>query len=65
MNVQTVQFYCLEDELTNRSVQSCGLGDELTNRSVRSYGLEDNLQTDQFSLTSMSSHEQLFKTQSQ
>jgi hypothetical protein len=60
-----VQFHCLEYDLTNRSVQSCGLGDELTKRSVRSHGLEDNLQTNQFILTSMSSHEQLFKTQSQ
>jgi hypothetical protein len=62
---RSVQFHCLEDELINISVQSCVLGDELTNRSVRSHGLEDNLQTYQFSLTSMSSHEQLFKTQSQ
>jgi hypothetical protein len=59
---RSVQFHCLEDELTNRSVQSCDLGDELTNILVRSHELEDNLQIDQFSLTSMSSHEQLFKT---
>jgi hypothetical protein len=62
---RSVQFHCLEVELTNRSVQFCDLGNELTNRSVRSHGLEDNLQIDQFSLTSMSSHEQLFKTQNQ